>query len=136
MPMPTVWTSRTDSDRNAGAHPEAPRVHRGSRLRRFHRDRRTTGGRAWDRPCPCQPSGHQERIQIGTLVRTLKRLGFTVAVVSGGFIEIVGPLAAELGIDHAHANRLDIKNGFLRSEEHTSELQPLRHLVCSLLLEK
>jgi len=48
-----------------------------------------------------------------TLVRTLKRLGFTVAVVSGGFIEIVGPLAAELGIDHAHANRLDIKNGFL-----------------------
>ena len=36
-----------------------------------------------------------------TLVRTLKRLGFMVAVVSGGFIEIVGPLAAELGIDHA-----------------------------------
>ena len=32
-----------------------------------------------------------------TLVRTLKRLGFTVAVVSGGFIEVVGPLAAELG---------------------------------------
>ena len=48
-----------------------------------------------------------------TLVRTLKRLGFTVAVVSGGFIEIVGPLAAELGIDHAHANRLDVKGGFL-----------------------
>ncbi|MBE3075062.1 MAG: phosphoserine phosphatase SerB [Actinobacteria bacterium] len=43
-----------------------------------------------------------------TLVRTLKRLGFTVAVVSGGFIEVVGPLAAELEIDHAHANRLDI----------------------------
>jgi phosphoserine phosphatase len=48
-----------------------------------------------------------------TLVRTLKRLGFTVAVVSGGFIEIVGPLAAELDIDHAHANRLEIKDGFL-----------------------
>ena len=29
-----------------------------------------------------------------TLVRTLKRLGFTVAVVSGGFIEVVEPLAA------------------------------------------
>src|ERR1035438_10649780 len=26
--------------------------------------------------------------------------------------------------------------GFLRSEEHTSELQSLRHLVCRLLLEK
>src|SRR5665648_338664 len=48
-----------------------------------------------------------------TLVRTLKRLGFTVAVVSGGFIEVVGPLASELGIDHAHANRLDIKQGHL-----------------------
>jgi phosphoserine phosphatase len=48
-----------------------------------------------------------------TLVRTLKRLGFTVAVVSGGFIEIVGPLAKELGIDHAHANRLEIRDGLL-----------------------
>jgi phosphoserine phosphatase len=48
-----------------------------------------------------------------TLVRTLKRLGFTVAVVSGGFIEIVGPIAAELGIDHAHANRLEIRDGRL-----------------------
>jgi phosphoserine phosphatase len=48
-----------------------------------------------------------------TLVRTLKRLGFTVALVSGGFIEVVGPLAEDLGIDHAHANRLDIKDGFL-----------------------
>ncbi|NYJ74725.1 phosphoserine phosphatase SerB [Allobranchiibius huperziae] len=48
-----------------------------------------------------------------TLVRTVKRLGFTVAVVSGGFIEIVGPLAAELGIDHAHANTLEIRDGHL-----------------------
>ena len=48
-----------------------------------------------------------------TLVRTMKRLGFTLAVVSGGFIEIVGPLAAELGIDHAHANRLEVRDGFL-----------------------
>ena len=48
-----------------------------------------------------------------TLVRTVKRLGFTVAVVSGGFIEIVGPLAAELGIDHAHANTLEIRDGRL-----------------------
>jgi phosphoserine phosphatase len=48
-----------------------------------------------------------------TLVRTLKRLGFTVAVVSGGFLEIVGPLAAELGIDRAEANRLEIVDGRL-----------------------
>jgi phosphoserine phosphatase len=48
-----------------------------------------------------------------TLVRTLKRLGFTVAVVSGGFIEIVEDLARELGIDHAHANRLEVVDGRL-----------------------
>jgi phosphoserine phosphatase len=48
-----------------------------------------------------------------TLVRTLKRLGFTVAVVSGGFIEIVEDLARELGIDHAHANRLEVQDGRL-----------------------
>ncbi|HET7398085.1 MAG TPA: phosphoserine phosphatase SerB [Intrasporangium sp.] len=48
-----------------------------------------------------------------TLVRTLKRLGFTVGLVSGGFVEIVGGLAAELGIDHARANRLEIRDGRL-----------------------
>lgn len=48
-----------------------------------------------------------------TLVRTLKRLGFTVGLVSGGFIEIVGRLAEDLGIDHARANRLEIEDGHL-----------------------
>lgn len=48
-----------------------------------------------------------------TLVRTLKRLGFTVALVSGGFIEVVRPLAADLGIDLAHANRLEVRDGLL-----------------------
>jgi phosphoserine phosphatase len=48
-----------------------------------------------------------------TLVRTLKRLGFTVGLVSGGFIEIVGELAEDLGIDHARANRLEIVDGVL-----------------------
>ncbi len=48
-----------------------------------------------------------------TLVGTLKRLGYTVAVVSGGFDHIVDPIAAELGIDHAVANRLEIVDGRL-----------------------
>ncbi|MDC5697417.1 phosphoserine phosphatase SerB [Intrasporangium calvum] len=51
-----------------------------------------------------------------TLVRTLKRLGYTVGLVSGGFIEIVGDLAAELGIDHARANRLEIRDGVLTGQ--------------------
>jgi len=48
-----------------------------------------------------------------TLIRTFKRLGFTVGLVSGGFIEIVGELADDLGIDHARANRLEIVDGHL-----------------------
>ncbi|NAZ77078.1 phosphoserine phosphatase SerB, partial [Kineococcus sp. T13] len=46
-----------------------------------------------------------------TLCRTLHRLGFTLALVSGGFLEVVGPLAAGLGIAHVRANRLQVVHG-------------------------
>ncbi|MGE9807622.1 MULTISPECIES: phosphoserine phosphatase SerB [unclassified Janibacter] len=48
-----------------------------------------------------------------TLVRTVKELGGSVALVSGGFEEIVAPLAAGLGVDHVRANRLEIVDGRL-----------------------
>jgi phosphoserine phosphatase len=48
-----------------------------------------------------------------TLVRTLKRLGYQFAIVSGGFSQITGKLAAELGIDYAKANDLEIADGKL-----------------------
>lgn len=48
-----------------------------------------------------------------TLVSTLKRLGYTVAVVSGGFEHVVTPIAQMLGIDHAVANRLEVVDGRL-----------------------
>ena len=51
-----------------------------------------------------------------TLVRTLHRLGFTVALVSGGFLEIVGPIALDLGITYVEANRLGVRNGLLTGE--------------------
>ena len=46
-------------------------------------------------------------------MRTLKHLGFRVAVVSGGFSAVVEPLAEELGIDHARANVLEVRDGVL-----------------------
>jgi phosphoserine phosphatase len=46
-------------------------------------------------------------------VRTLKRLGYETAVVSGGFTQVIGPLAAELGIDHLAANELEVVDGVL-----------------------
>jgi len=48
-----------------------------------------------------------------TLVRTLKRLGYTTAVVSGGFVQIIDGLVASLGIDLAAANTLEIVDGRL-----------------------
>ena len=48
-----------------------------------------------------------------TLVRTLQRLGHIVAVVSGGFINVIEPLVKELGIAHYRANTLEIVGGKL-----------------------
>ena len=48
-----------------------------------------------------------------TLVRTLKRLGYRFAMVSGGFSQITDRIAADLDIDYAYANRLEIKDGRL-----------------------
>ena len=48
-----------------------------------------------------------------TLVRTLKKLGHHIALVSGGFEPVIAPLASELGIDHIRANNLEIADGKL-----------------------
>jgi phosphoserine phosphatase len=48
-----------------------------------------------------------------TLVRTLKRLGWTVGIVSGGFTAVTDDLQAELGLDHALANVLEVVDGRL-----------------------
>ncbi len=51
-----------------------------------------------------------------TLVRTLKRLGYELAVVSGGFTQVIGPLVADLGIDHLAANVLVLDGGVVTGE--------------------
>jgi phosphoserine phosphatase len=48
-----------------------------------------------------------------TTVRVLKRLGYRFAIVSGGFSQLVDRLAADLGIDYARANELEIADGRL-----------------------
>lgn len=48
-----------------------------------------------------------------TTVRTLKRMGFRTAVVSGGFIQVLEPLARELALDYVRANTLEIVDGKL-----------------------
>ena len=48
-----------------------------------------------------------------TLIGTLRGLGFKSGIVSGGFIQVIGPLAAGLGIDYVAANELEISAGKL-----------------------
>ncbi len=48
-----------------------------------------------------------------TTVRVLRRLGYRFAMVSGGFTQLTDRLAADLGIDFALANELEIVDGRL-----------------------
>ncbi|MDB1088409.1 phosphoserine phosphatase SerB [Streptomyces sp. ACA25] len=48
-----------------------------------------------------------------TLVRTLKRLGYQVGIVSGGFTQVTDALRENLGLDFAAANTLEIVDGKL-----------------------
>ena len=48
-----------------------------------------------------------------TLIRTLKRLGYQVGVVSGGFTQVTDDLKERLGLDFAPANTLEIVDGKL-----------------------
>ena len=46
-----------------------------------------------------------------TTIRTLRRLGYHVGVVSGGFRQVIDPLAHELMLDFVAANQLEIVDG-------------------------
>jgi phosphoserine phosphatase len=48
-----------------------------------------------------------------TTIRTLKRLGYTCGVVSGGFARIVQPLVDALGLDFCAANKIEVVGGVL-----------------------
>lgn len=48
-----------------------------------------------------------------TTLRTLRRLGFHIGVVSGGFRQIIEPLAHELMLDFVAANELEVVDGKL-----------------------
>jgi phosphoserine phosphatase len=48
-----------------------------------------------------------------TLIRTLHRLGYRCGIVSGGFTQFTDWLAADLGLDYAAANTLEIADGKL-----------------------
>ena len=50
------------------------------------------------------------------LVSTLRRLGYKTAILSGGFTFFGRVLQQRLGIDHLHANVLDVRDGIVTGE--------------------
>ena len=50
------------------------------------------------------------------LVATLRRLGYKTAILSGGFTFFGSVLQQRLGIDHLHANTLDVRDGVVTGE--------------------
>jgi phosphoserine phosphatase len=50
------------------------------------------------------------------LVATLKRLGYKTAILSGGFTFFGRVLQQRLGIDHLHANTLEVRDGVVTGE--------------------
>ena len=62
--------------------------------------------------------GRQVTLTAGarTLVRTLKRLDYRLAIVSGGFTQVTDHLVQDLGIDYAAANAVEVADGRLTGE--------------------
>lgn len=50
---------------------------------------------------------------VRTTIRTLKKMGYRVAVVSGGFIQVLEGLAKDLDLDYVRANTLEVVEGKL-----------------------
>ncbi len=65
--------------------------------------------------CAFDAIRHQITLTPGarTLIRTLNRLGYQCGIVSGGFTQVTDGLVAELNLDYAAANTLEVMDGQL-----------------------
>ena len=54
-----------------------------------------------------------------TLVRTMRSLGASCLLVSGGFLSFAEPVGSNVGFDRVHANRLGIADALLTGEIHS-----------------
>lgn len=68
------------------------------------------------------------------LVARAREAGWVTALVSGGFHEVIDPLAARAGIDHVVANRFEVRQGRFTGKVHgpiidgTAKLRTLQEL--------
>src|SRR5690625_2548418 len=80
-------------------------------------------------------NGLSLRSARGRWVVLAATLGSAIALLDGTVVNVaLRPIGLDLG---ASLQQLQwVVNAYMRSEEHTSELQSRGHLVCRLLLEK
>src|SRR5438045_6072621 len=90
-----------------------------------------------------QPTPRSTLFPYTTLFRSRKGLSVVGTAGLDGEGVRAQPAEAHRATDFAYPQAAAVRklqgfvdSGCLRSEEHTSELQSLRHLVCRLLLEK
>jgi phosphoserine phosphatase len=75
---------------------------------------------------------------VRTMVRTLRRLGYRFAIVSGGFSQITDRLAEELGIHYSRANELEIVDGTITGKivgevvDRAGKAAALRHFAADV----
>lgn len=84
----------------------------------------------------------QVRLSPGAaeLVEAVQQAGGAVGLVSGGFVEVVGPLAESLGIDLVRANSLEVSDGRLTGRttpgvpvvDRAAKAEQLRHWAADL----
>lgn len=79
-----------------------------------------------------------------TLIRTLKRMGLKIGIVSGGFTQVTDILVTELGLDFGAANTLEIVDGKLTGKvvgkviDRAGKLEALRRFAdeCGVPIEQ
>src|ERR1035441_8987946 len=74
-------------------------------------------------------------LELAQAVRNLDLPGVFSFQIGVRELEQISRLPVLIGIRH-QVHEAGLQGKLRRSEEHTSELQSLRHLVCRLLLEK
>src|SRR5438045_7518905 len=93
-------------------------------------------------PFPTRRSSDlQDLDDVGVALHVLEDLLLQLEpqlILDGGVLlqDLDGDLAPVSGLGLGPDLLTEVRLGEARSEEHTSELQTLRHLVCRLLLEK
>src|ERR1039458_4532027 len=98
----------------------------------------TSCGDSEGKASPVRTYNMGEKVAVGHIVYTVFETQWLTHIGAGADARVPQNrfFLVRLSALNSLSNDIVVPNFTLRSEEHTSELQSLRHLVCRLLLEK